>query len=362
MTGRGFSLASYKKKDDKNKDEDSTPLNPSVQVTAPKLFAGTGRGIHNQTFQLKFPSGSSNIMTIDDNASIVNPTLLIGKGRGVTAGRGLFSVNQSNDVSPAATTSGIVSGRGISGRDSSSDAKQSASLEDSGVLKTSDTKSLTNATSIESSNEVPLNIPNKKRGTKGREFPAMSNSIMLHCDADSGVFEYEVRFTPLVDNMQFRYKYLLQHRELIGNTRTFDGVILFLPRRLPDKTTKLVSKSIADESEINVEIIFKRQKQLGDCMQLFNILFEKVFKVLDYLRVGRKMFDPTAPLLVPQHKLELWPGYVKSVEELEGGLMLTLDVSHRVISTRTVLEAMSDCYRSDKDSFKENISKALIGE
>ncbi|CRL07022.1 CLUMA_CG020038, isoform A [Clunio marinus] len=98
--------------------------------------------------------------------------------------------------------------------------------------------------------------------------------------------------------------------------------------------------------------------------------------VLNYLRVGRKSFVPTSPKLIPQHKLEVWPGYViiiirsrtgtyrpyrnhhqmtkafegnghkwhtneancplpgyvKAVSEQEGGLMLELDVSHRVLS------------------------------
>lgn len=47
---------------------------------------------------------------------------------------------------------------------------------------------------------------------------------------------------------------------------------------------------------------------------------------------------------------------------MEGGLMLTLDVSHRVLATRTVLEVMMDAYRSNKDTFKVEANKALIGE
>jgi hypothetical protein len=47
-------------------------------------------------------------------------------------------------------------------------------------------------------------------------------------------------------------------------------------------------------------------------------LFDKIFKILKFQRIGQKMFDPSAPLVIPQHKLEVWPGYVKSVEEQEG--------------------------------------------
>lgn len=190
----------------------------------------------------------------------------------------------------------------------------------------------------------------------------MTNSIKLHCEPKSGVYEYEVRFNPPIDAINFRGKYLSQHKELIGVARVFDGVILHLPKKLDDAVTRLVAKNEADNSDVNIEIIFKRQKRLSECIQMYNVLFERIFKILNFLRVGRKSFNPNAPLMVPQHKLEIWPGYVKSVEEQEGGLMLTLDVSHRVLSCRTVLEVMADAYRSDKDSYQDNIKKALIGK
>lgn len=201
-----------------------------------------------------------------------------------------------------------------------------------------------------------------KHGKKGMPITCCTNAIPIRCNPDKGVFEYEVRFSPPVDSPKFRSRYLMQHKELIGNAKTFDGVILFLPFKLPDEVTHLVSESQDDQSDINVTIMFKRQKRLGDCIQLYNILFDKIYKVLNYLRVNRKFYDPTAPSLLPNKKLEVWPGYVKAVDELEGGLMLTLDVSHRVLATRTVLENMQDTYKVNPGHYQDNIKKELIGE
>jgi len=39
-------------------------------------------------------------------------------------------------------------------------------------------------------------------------------------------------------------------------------------------------------------------------------------------------------------RLEVWPGYVTTVDEYEGGVMLQTDVSHRVLRTETVLNVM----------------------
>lgn len=162
--------------------------------------------------------------------------------------------------------------------------------------------------------------------------------------------------------MQFRFKYLTQHKEFLGNARTFDGVTLFLPKRLPEATTTLIAKNQVDDSDVKIIITFKRQKRLSECIQLYNVLFDRIFKVLSFLRVGRKCFDPSSPQVIPRQKLEVWPGYVKSVDELEGGLMLTLDVSHRVLATRTVLESMNEAYRVNPGRFKDNTNKSLIGE
>ena len=40
------------------------------------------------------------------------------------------------------------------------------------------------------------------------------------------------------------------------------------------------------------------------------------------------------------YRLEVWPGYITSVAEQEGGLMLLADASHRVLRTETVFDVM----------------------
>ena len=59
---------------------------------------------------------------------------------------------------------------------------------------------------------------------------------------------------------------------------------------------------------------------------------------LKMVEMNRNFYQPADHHLVPQHKLEIWPGYVTAVQEYEGGLMLNLDVSHKVLRTQTALE------------------------
>ena len=39
---------------------------------------------------------------------------------------------------------------------------------------------------------------------------------------------------------------------------------------------------------------------------------------LDLTQVGRYYYDPHRPASIPQHKIELWPGYITSIQCYEG--------------------------------------------
>lgn len=394
MTGRGIGLQHLKKKDAEAGSSAQSTSAPSAKSSITML--SFGRGIGGRGLSLPDPMSKQRVekQMFDEacgGAPAPPSTVSIGRGRGV-AGRGLFGVkvvlpqtpivSKTTNSDPIASgsfsdptskdadtprsigtcTSGIIAGRGLSSsvKDSSEHQKPPSSSSQSGAIRKQVVDKLEKSadTSVETAEQQPV----LKHGEKGMRYSAICNAIELRCDREAGVFEYEVRFAPAVDNLSYRYKYLNQHKEVIG-AKTFDGVILYLPRRLNDATTRLVcTNMVPDQPPVKVEIIFKRKQRLGECLQLYNVLFERIFKVLDYLRVGRKMFNPRAPQLLPQHKLEIWPGYVKSVEELEGGLMLTLDVSHRVLATRTVLEVFTDAYRSNPAIWKEEVKKAMIGE
>ncbi|XP_017481987.1 PREDICTED: protein argonaute-3 [Rhagoletis zephyria] len=203
--------------------------------------------------------------------------------------------------------------------------------------------------------------PELKHGNKGMPVRLACNYIRLSSDPEKGVFVYEVRFHPPVDSLSLRMKYLNEHRDKFGGTKTFDGVTLYLPILLKDKLTTFLSKNVADNSDIEIRILFKRKEALKNCIHLYNVLFDRVMKTLNYVRFDRKQFDPTAPKVIPQAKLEVWPGYVTAIDEYEGGLMLCCDVSHRLLCQKTVLETLVEIYRSNPNMFQENAKKYLLG-
>lgn len=66
---------------------------------------------------------------------------------------------------------------------------------------------------------------------------------------------------------------------------------------------------------------------------------------------------------IPQHKLEVWPGYVTAVQDYDGGLMLNCDASHRILRTNTARDVLQDLMKlpDGKRDFKVNAQKRLIG-
>lgn len=202
--------------------------------------------------------------------------------------------------------------------------------------------------------------PVQKHGQAGRPYAALTNCIMLECDKNFGIFEYDIRFTPEIDDKRLRRKCIAQLVEIIGNTRNYDGDnVLYLPIQIESQVA--TTPEIEGLGAISVKIGYRRKQKYTECIRFYNILFERCMSILNYQRVGRKCFDPTSPKIIPQHKLEVWPGYIKSVEEQEGGLMLLLDVSHRVLSQKSVLEFLTDVLQKSRDNWKDMAKKALIG-
>uniref|UniRef100_A0A1B0BUS8 Piwi domain-containing protein n=1 Tax=Glossina palpalis gambiensis TaxID=67801 RepID=A0A1B0BUS8_9MUSC len=196
-----------------------------------------------------------------------------------------------------------------------------------------------------------ISEPTEVSSVDGIPVKLACNYIRINSDPNKGVFVYEVRFSPNIDSTSLRRQYLNEHSTKFGGTKTFDGVTLYLPILLKDSLTTYLSK-VSDGSSIEIRILFKRRETLKDCIHLYNVLFDRIMKTLNYVRFDRKQFDPTSPKVIPQQKLEVWPGYVTAVDEYQGGLLLCCDVSHRLLCQKTVYETLFEIYKSNPNTDK----------
>ncbi|KAL6429603.1 hypothetical protein ACFW04_007503 [Cataglyphis niger] len=188
-----------------------------------------------------------------------------------------------------------------------------------------------------------------------------ANYIDLKLDPGKGLFQYEVKYSPDIDSIGLRRKLLAQHSTSLGRTRTFDGMILYLPTKLPQDVTNYYSEHPMDGSRITLTIIFKKKQSMSENVQFFNVLINRIMRALSLIRIGRQNFNPNSAQKLSQHRLEVWPGYVTAVNEYEGGLKLCLDSKHRVMRTETIRDLITEIARKGQRDYKDAIINEIVG-
>ncbi|XP_050425877.1 piwi-like protein Ago3 [Adelges cooleyi] len=190
-------------------------------------------------------------------------------------------------------------------------------------------------------------VPNKEKPTDTfKMLQLSSNYIGIELEQNKGVFEYRVDYNPPVDVKPARFMLLNQHRNILP-VKTFDGTSLYIPSRLPDDETLLISE-LNDKSKVNLKIIYRRQTLLRDCIHFYNVFLRQIMKSLDLIEFGRNMYDPVRRVAIPEYNLEVWPGYITAIDEFENGLFMCCDVSHRILRTQSTLEVMMEILNKAK--------------
>jgi len=204
--------------------------------------------------------------------------------------------------------------------------------------------------------------PKFYRGKEGKLLSMSANYLHLELEKDKGVFEYEVRFEPRTDNRDQRFRLLNQQREVIGGVKVFDGTKLYLPQmvRLDGPLTSVHPES---GESVKVSLHFKRQCQPNDrnVIQLYNILFGRIMRTLKFTQHNRKYYDASSANHIKEYNLSVWPGYVTAVDEYESGVLLQLDVSHRVLRTETVRDYLNGLVKRGVQDLKSEAEKGLLG-
>ena len=63
--------------------------------------------------------------------------------------------------------------------------------------------------------------------------------------------------------------------------------------------------------------------------------------ILKMVPIGRSAsYNQSNAIAIPQHKLQVWPGYVIGIDKYKGGLLLMCDVSHKVLREQTAYDIM----------------------
>ena len=121
----------------------------------------------------------------------------------------------------------------------------------------------------------PIHITDK-RGTTGKAINVMSNYITMKSRPNCNLYQYNVSYSPMIESKKLRVALLYSFKE-IGSTKAFDGMILYLPHKLPDQVTKFTVQTQRDNTNVEVTITLTNELSSNSpiCLQLFNIIFRK---------------------------------------------------------------------------------------
>ncbi|GFN78421.1 piwi-like protein 2 [Plakobranchus ocellatus] len=291
-------------------------------------------------------------------------------GRGLAAMRALMSQQsqQQTSQSPTSVRAPLLMGRGhFTHPQQSASSQAGTSSESEGHSSSEPPTEAMSKMSVTAQTQEPRHPGERPRrptitkiGTEGTPSSLSANYVRLLCK-NHHVYQYHVSFCPIIDNRRLKAGLLAQHRERFKTISSFDGNILYLPYKLPDAETVVTSKRNTDGSVITLTVSFIKAVPPEQCCHLYNVVFRKIMHILEMCQVGRYYYNPHTPALVPQYKLEVWPGYITAIKEHEGGLLLLLDASHRVLRTQTVLEIMESDVLKNPEGFQEAITRKMVG-
>ncbi|XP_013180171.1 PREDICTED: protein argonaute-3 [Papilio xuthus] len=303
------------------------------------------------------------------------PATIIG-GRGRAAAMMLSKMHQqtkdvqfspASDVSPSVPTVGAGRGIKLLQNLKAQMAQSQPHVGGAEVKQITEKMAESTISSVQSSTipknkyfrEIKETPPVVRKGESGTPCEVTANFIRLNFEEDH-VFEYEVRYNPEQDYKNLCFKLLNEHSQYF-KTKTFDGTTLYVPHMLPEEAMNLVSTNPYDNTKVQVIISFRRTRRLSEMIHIYNVLFKQIMKDLQLVRFGRQYFNEHSAIQIPQHKLEVWPGYVTAVDEYEGGLMLTLDSTHRVLRTQSVLSLIKETVQCEGANWKRAMTDKLIG-
>ncbi|XP_033126803.1 piwi-like protein 1 [Anneissia japonica] len=203
-----------------------------------------------------------------------------------------------------------------------------------------------------------------KQGKTGSVCNLLSNNFRLRTAREEwALYQYHVDFNPPLDSKRLRIALVKSQKDIIGATNAFDGMVLYLPIKLERPETQVMVQTQKGE---NVQITFKLTNELppysNTCMHMYNVIFRKVMSSLNMQQIGRHYFNPDSKIMVKQHRLEIWPGFITSISQRESVVMLEAEVSHKVLCLNSVLDVLYELYNKDSRRFRDEAMKKLVGE
>uniref|UniRef100_A0A8C9W4Y1 Piwi-like RNA-mediated gene silencing 1 n=1 Tax=Scleropages formosus TaxID=113540 RepID=A0A8C9W4Y1_SCLFO len=179
--------------------------------------------------------------------------------------------------------------------------------------------------------QAMAHVKDSKTGVSGTAVELRANFFRILSHPQWVLYQYHVDYNPQMESRRLRSALLFQHEDALGPARTFDGAILFLPKRLHDVTVLFSETRHGEKVRITVTLTNELPPTSPVCLQFYNIIFRRVLRILN-------------------------------MQQSCSSIMLCSDISHKVLRSETVLDYMT-CMQQQHGPqlFVETCKKELVG-
>ncbi|KAJ8941721.1 hypothetical protein NQ318_023317 [Aromia moschata] len=174
--------------------------------------------------------------------------------------------------------------------------------------------------------------------------------------------QYRVDFSPEIDHTGQRRKLMRNAMQNVVTGYLFDGTLLYTPQKLAVDPLEVFVRNDNDEN-IRITVRLVGDLVWGDFhyLSVFNIIIRKCLAFMKFQMVGRNYYDPHRKIAIPEHKMELWPGYVTSMRQHEEKILLNCDVSFKFMRMDNVYDMLLECRgQSARNEFQAKVIGSIV--
>lgn len=209
---------------------------------------------------------------------------------------------------------------------------------------------------------LKANLP---KGPSGAGTPIQLGLNYMTFETRDGVQveEYHVDFKPDIESIRLRYTILRSEvaRAIIGTVFHWNGTNLYLPKKLPQNKTIFESTHPVTQEPLKVRLTFVKTPPVDELLPFYNSLMHRIMNKLDYVIINRQHYSPLHKITLEQHNLELWPGWITSIQQLDSGVKLSVDAIFKVLRLQTVRDLMIEIKNRQTGRLKEALEQELVG-
>lgn len=96
-------------------------------------------------------------------------------------------------------------------------------------------------------------------------------------------------------------------------------------------------------------------------MSFMKSFFNSLLRKIKFKQIGKSYFNPDQQTNMPHHGIQIWPGFCSALQVVERGVLLNIDIVHKVLRTQSVLSIINEIKDRSRGDPMEAIRKQLVG-